>query len=179
MSQEDFEVIEQTLGAAFSAFAADGNRSVPVVLPSGPVTLTAAFVSPSYFETLGTVPVRGRLLTADDARADGPPVALISEPLWRDSFERSEDVLGRTIMVGGRPFTIVGVTPAGFPGLLQRDVGQSEAGYPQVWLPLRHAVVSLRTDGADRAVAVGRCARAPGHEPETRAGRARGSGPRG
>ncbi len=44
------------------------------------------------------------------------------------------------------PFTIVGVTPAGFPGLLQRDVGQSEAGYPQVWLPLGHALFrSART----------------------------------
>ena len=94
--------------------------------------------------------------------AERPPVVLISERLWRDSFERSEDVVGRTITVGGRPFTIVGVTPAGFPGLLQRDVGQSEAGYPQVWLPLRHAAVSVRSDGVLGAVAVGRRARAPG-----------------
>ena len=88
-------------------------------------------------------------------------MVLISERLWRDSFERSEAVVGRTITVGGRPFTIVGVTPAGFPGLLQRDVGQSEAGYPQVWLPLRPGAVSLRTDGVLGAVAVGGRARAP------------------
>ena len=176
ISQEDFEAIEQAHGEAFSAFAADGNRSVPVILPSGPVTLPAAFVSSSYFETLGTRPVRGRLLTADDARPERPPVVLISDPLWRDSFERSPAVVGRTITVGGRPFTIVGVTPAGFPGLLQRDVGQSEAGYPQVWLPLRHAVFRSARYGVLGAVAVGRRARAPRHKPETRAGGARNSG---
>ena len=139
MSRDDFDVIEQSLASAFSPFAAEGNRSVPVVLPSGPVTVNAAFVSSRYFETLGTVAVRGRLLTALDGRAEGAPVVLISERLWRDGFEMSEEVLGRTITVGDRSFTIVGVTPGGFPGLLQRDVGRSEAGYPQVWLPLHEA----------------------------------------
>ena len=176
ISEEDFDVIEQARGGAFSVFAADGTRPVPVILPSGAVTLPAAFVSVQYFETLGTVPVRGRLLTAADSRTDESPVVLISERVWRDSFETSDDVLGRTITVGGRLFTIVGVTPVGFPGLLQRDVGYRQADYPQVWLPLRHATLRSSLASRSRAVVVRGRTRPPGHEHDARAGGAGSAG---
>ena len=149
VGEEDFEAIEQEIGGVFSAFAADGNRPVPVILPSGAVTLPAAFVSADYFKALGTMPVKGRLLTPADSRGDAAPVALIGERLWRDSFEASEDALGRTLTIAGRPFTIVGVAPAGFSGLLRRDIGHGEAGHPQVWLPLRHA--SARSSQTSRS----------------------------
>jgi putative ABC transport system permease protein len=139
VDEKDFEAIEREIGGVFAVFAADGTGPVPVILPSGAVTLPAAFVSADYFKALGTIPVTGRLLTAADNRGDQAPVALIGERLWRESFEASADVLGRTLTITGRPFTIVGVTPAGFSGLLQRDIGRGEAGYPQVWVPLRHA----------------------------------------
>jgi len=144
ISEEDFEVLEHETGGLFSMFAADGHRTVPVLLPPGAVTLPAAYVSAGYFEALGTAPVRGRLLTRADNRGDAAPVALIGERLWRDSFEASDDVVGRTVTIAGRPVTIVGVTPAGFPGLRPRDIGHRADTYPQIWQPLRHAMESSR-----------------------------------
>jgi putative ABC transport system permease protein len=135
MSVGDFEVLDEHRGA-FATWAADHLKPTAVLLPTGAVTLTSAFVSATYFETLGTVAVRGRLLAAADGRAEADAVALIGEHLWRDSYQGSDDVLGRVLTVSGRPFTIVGVTPAGFPGLRQRDVRQSTRGYPEIWLPL-------------------------------------------
>src|SRR5687767_10873817 len=86
VSEQDFEVIERDLGTAFSAAAAEARRSVPVVLPPEPITAPASFVSPRYFEALGTQPAHGRLLTPYDAAPDAPAAALIGERLWRDTF---------------------------------------------------------------------------------------------
>ncbi len=145
ISLEDYHRLDERRHGAFTTWAADRTQPLPVVLPNGAVTLTGAFVSSTYFETLGTVAVRGRLLTPDDTRTEASPVVLISERLWRDSYQGGDDVLGRVVMVGGRPFTIVGVTPGGFPGLLQRDVGQSTRGYPEIWLPLQAAMTASST----------------------------------
>ena len=138
LSEQDFDAVERELGTVFSSAAAEARRSLPVVLPSEPITVPAAFVCPLYFVTLGTRPVHGRLLTPYDAAPEAPSAALISERLWRESFGASADVLGRSITIGGHPSTIVGVTPARFSGLIPQDVAQGESAIPQVWLPLRH-----------------------------------------
>jgi putative ABC transport system permease protein len=143
---DDFTTLEARRGGAFTTWAADRLQLVPVLPPTGAVTLTGAFVSSAYFETLGTIAVRGRLLTQDDARAEAAPSVVIGERLWRDSYGSAEDVLGRVLTVSGRPFTIVGVTPSGFPGLLPRDVGQSRRGYPEIWLPL-HTITAGSIQG--------------------------------
>jgi putative ABC transport system permease protein len=154
ISREDYDRLNVQRDGAFTTWAADRTQAVPVVLPSGAVTLTGAFVSSMYFETLGTVAVRGRLLTVDDGRTEASPVVLISERLWRESYQAGDDVLGRVLMVSGRPFTIVGVTPAGFPGLLQRDVGRSTREYPEIWLPLGPAVAASSRDRVTQGLSV-------------------------
>ena len=73
-------------------------------------------VSGSFFDVLGVAPVLGRLLTPDDERM-APPVAVISHGYWQRRYGGRADVLGRTITLGTRPYTIVGVTPPEFSGL--------------------------------------------------------------
>ena len=75
-----------------------------------------AWVSGRMFEVLGVTAIRGRTITeADDVRGDGA-VAVISHALWQRRFGGAGDVIGRRITVERTPFTIVGVTPAGFFG---------------------------------------------------------------
>jgi predicted permease len=82
-------------------------------------------VSGDYFRVLGLHPAAGRLLTSADETLD-PPAAVISYGYWLRRFGGSADAIGRTfIMAVGddkhtvdRTFTIVGVAPRGFFGLL-------------------------------------------------------------
>jgi predicted permease len=74
-------------------------------------------VSGSYFPVLGLTPAIGRLLgPADDRVVGESPVVVLSHSYWRTRFNLSEAVLNDTLVVNGRPMTIVGVAPAGFDG---------------------------------------------------------------
>jgi len=76
-----------------------------------------ALVSGNYFSTLGVSVAAGRNLTQEDDRAGAEHLAaVISDGAWRRWFEKSPNVVGRTMTVGGAILTVVGVAPAGFTG---------------------------------------------------------------
>ena len=75
-----------------------------------------AWVSANYYETLGLVPVVGRLLAPDDDRPGASPAAVITDNYWARKFGRDPGAIGRPLLVEGVPVTIVGVSPPGFSG---------------------------------------------------------------
>src|SRR5262249_53417165 len=82
-----------------------------------------------FFDALG-VPARdGRTLRADDERSSGNPPAVISDHLWQRRFGATRNVIGQSLAVKGRYFTLVGVMPEAFHGLTT-DTGAD------VWIPL-------------------------------------------
>ncbi len=97
---------------------------------SFPEQLRAATVSADFFQLLGAPFARGRTFSADEDRPNGPPVAVISGALWQRRFNSDPDIVGKTISLGGDPFTIVGVLGAGF------DV-QEFGPTPEVWMPMQ------------------------------------------
>jgi putative ABC transport system permease protein len=94
--------------------------------PRGEVDRAPGFIaSGGFFDVLGVRAIVGRTFTpADDRRGGGPDglVAVISYALWQSRYSGSPDVLGRSITLDGREFTIIGVTPPEFHGL---EIGQS------------------------------------------------------
>jgi predicted permease len=77
-------------------------------------------VSGNYFPLLGVRPRIGRLIAPEDDRlAGGHPVCVISYGLWQSRFGSAPGVVGRNVEINGRPYTILGVTPAGFDGTEQ------------------------------------------------------------
>ena len=74
--------------------------------------LSGEFLSDGYFAVLGVRPVLGREFTPADETLGASPVAMISEDLWRNRFDGAPDVLGQTITLDGKNFSIVGVIPA-------------------------------------------------------------------
>jgi predicted permease len=74
-------------------------------------------VSGQFFETLGVHPVLGRLLTASDDMRGCSGTAVLSYDFWQRSYGGREDILGKTILLDGHPFTILGVTQPGFSGI--------------------------------------------------------------
>ena len=72
--------------------------------------------SGGYFSVLGVGASWGRVLTPEDDSAANP-VAVLGYDYWRNALDANPAAIGQTIEVQGHPFTIVGVTERGFPGL--------------------------------------------------------------
>jgi len=89
--------------------------------------ITGALVSGNYFGVLGVEAVIGTTITEEDdvtPGSGGPrgPVAVLGHGFWQREFGGQASVIGSPLVLNGRPFTIVGVAPAGFDGT---EVGQS------------------------------------------------------
>ncbi|MDB4913284.1 MAG: Permease [Gemmatimonadetes bacterium] len=107
-------------------------RSISVNLTGGdtPERLIGNFITASALQVLGAKTAIGRLLTDDEtAIGAGQQVVVISYPAWQTRFGGKQDVLGRTVVLNGRPHVVVGVTSEHFA-----DPYSSE-----VWLPISSA----------------------------------------
>jgi predicted permease len=88
-------------------------------------------VSANYFSVLGVQPAIGSAFAPSDESPGAPRAALISEALWTRVFNRDPAVLNRTVSLNGRNFSVVGVAPKGFSGMLR-------GMQTDVWLTLPH-----------------------------------------
>ena len=88
-------------------------------------------VAGDYFAVLGVQPGLGRLLGPEDDRPDAEPAAVISWSWWQSAFGGREDILGHTLVLNFRPFTVVGVTAPDF-------LGSNADARPKLWMPLAH-----------------------------------------
>jgi hypothetical protein len=86
-------------------------------------------VGDGYFRVLGVPPARGREFLPEEARPGGPAVAILSHQFAERIFAEADAAIGRTILLRGEPYSVVGVMPRGFPGRADVDV----------WTPLRIA----------------------------------------
>ena len=75
-------------------------------------------VTGNYFQVLGVNAALGRTLLPEDDRKGAPRAAVISYLVWRRDFGEDRGVLGRTLLVHGQPYAIVGVAPQRFTGLV-------------------------------------------------------------
>jgi predicted permease len=76
--------------------------------------LQGATVTRSFLEVLGVTPQLGRNFLPEEDRADGPKAVMLSDVLWRSSFESDPNVVGRVIALDDEPYTVVGVLPRNF-----------------------------------------------------------------
>ncbi len=105
---------EQT--SAFAGMAAFATDEIRIEIDGHPEPANGQIATGNYFSLLGVKASLGRLMDTSDENMD-PPIAVISDRYWRRRFLGDPAALGKTVAVGGRTFTIVGVTPPGFAGL--------------------------------------------------------------
>jgi macrolide transport system ATP-binding/permease protein len=92
-------------------------------------------VSGNYFHVLGVEPRLGRGFREDEDQVPGRnPVVILGPDFWRHEFASNPSVLGKTILLNGAKFTVVGVAPDSFPGMLT-------FGHPDFYMPLAMAPV--------------------------------------
>lgn len=103
--------------AVFDGATAYIPSSVTVRVGAGePEDLVAYVVASNYFSLLGIEPSLGRLFIAADERAPDSANVVISRSLWRTRFASDPAVLGSSLTINNRQFTIVGVGPSRFSG---------------------------------------------------------------
>jgi len=107
-------------------------RFAPISLSNNGVNerMWSYLASGNYFDVLGVKPALGRFFTQDDDKVPGAnPVTVITYNCWQKRFGGAPDVVGNTVLINGRSFTIIGVAPRGFNG--------SEISYiPEMWFPM-------------------------------------------
>lgn len=124
---------DQTPGIAGIAAVAAGADTVSVrrqnsASESQPLNLR--FVSGNYFSLLGVQPYAGRILTGSDDSQTAPPAIVISYALWQARFAGDPSILGSTLLLTGKPATVVGITSRDFLG------ERNEADSAGLWMPL-------------------------------------------
>jgi predicted permease len=108
---------------AFSSIFAWGDQQFNMTR-SGPARFAEGlWVTGDYFKTLGVKPLLGRLIeSGDDSPGCGSAGAVISYSFWEREFAGDAGVLGRTVLLNGHVYNVIGVTPANFFGV---EVGRS------------------------------------------------------
>ena len=102
----------------FSGVAGYNIRDFKVATDEGQQRVVGQYVTGNYHALVGVPIARGRGFVAEDDRAPGGgSIAVISDGYWTRRFGRAPDVLGKTLVVGGRTVTIVGVSAPGFEGM--------------------------------------------------------------
>jgi putative ABC transport system permease protein len=108
----------RALNRSFTDVAGYDEISLNLGTLGEPRRVEAEMVSASYFGILGAHASRGRTFLADeDGVPDARPVAVVSHALWTTQFASDPNIVGRSITLNDRPFTIVGVMADHFHGI--------------------------------------------------------------
>ena len=76
--------------------------------------IQAMFVTPSFFTVLRQQPARGQLFTEAQGELGQEKVVVLTHGLWQRLFGGRDDAIGQDLRLGGEPYKVVGVLPAGF-----------------------------------------------------------------
>jgi predicted permease len=109
---------------SFSGMAVYRNRTLALVDDKEAQSVFGEKVSAEFFDVLGVKAALGRGFVRADEQAGGGPGGLkvvLSNAFWQRHFNRAGDVIGRVLMLDGRPHTVIGVMPQGFQFPIQTD----------------------------------------------------------
>ena len=120
--REHNHVFSGLIASADTPFAVRGDGVEPEIVHG-------LYATPNYFSVLGVKPALGRLIGPEDGSAESPNVAVVSWSWWKSRFNSDRAIVGRRIVAGDVPVTIVGVTQREFAGL-------EPATRQDIWLPL-------------------------------------------
>ena len=112
---------------SFGALAAYRLSTVNLDVGGAGLSVPGIETTASTFDILRTPAMMGRVLRADDESAGAPSVVVIGHDLWRAQFAGDPDIVGRLLLIGGAPVSVVGVMPPAFRFPTSH----------QLWMPLR------------------------------------------
>jgi putative ABC transport system permease protein len=127
------------MNTVFTGTAGYRDSDLPLAGDGYPELVPARFVTANYFELLGTKPVLGRTFEPGENTVGGPDVAILSYEFWRQRYGGSPQVLGTSIRLNSKSFTIVGVMPSSFGAV----------SHTALWAPFEQNVPKPYLTGRD------------------------------
>ncbi|MFL6584250.1 MAG: ABC transporter permease [Chthoniobacterales bacterium] len=114
----------RTQNRSFTAIALQRTRTFALTNENGATSGLGAKVSADFFDVIGVKPSLGRAFVREDELGNGGPggfKVVLSQNYWRKQFNGDRAALGRTFEIDRRPYTVIGVMPAGFQFPIQSD----------------------------------------------------------
>ncbi len=116
---------------SFDGMAAFLANSVTMIGPDGTAEqITSQSVTAQFFDVLGVTPIAGRTFLPSDA--DSPNTIILSEGFWRRRFGADPTLVGRSIVVAGRPQTVIGIVPNRFQ-VVPASISNAGSEPPSLW----------------------------------------------
>ena len=128
ISYPNFEELREQ-NHVFSELASSQQHDLTLTGHGEPFVVRTGVVTPEVFALLAEAPLAGRTLVPDDGRRGAAPVVILSENLWRSRFGADPNIVGSSISLDKRSFTVVGIMRAGFCS----EIGGRGQ---EVWVPL-------------------------------------------
>jgi predicted permease len=113
VSYMDFEDV-RAQNNVFTELAGNQEHDLTVTGRGEPFVADTAVVTAGLFEVLQVAPLMGRTFVPEDGRPGTAPVAIISEKLWRSRFSADPHLVGSSINLDKRSFTVIGIMRNGF-----------------------------------------------------------------
>ena len=99
---------------AFEQMAVYTDWGFSLSTSNDPLSLIGAVVSSDFFSVLRTNAMQGRTFTPDEEQPGRDQVVVIGHGLWQRAFGGNSNIIGQTLTINSRSFTVVGIMPAGF-----------------------------------------------------------------
>ncbi|HEY7161164.1 MAG TPA: ABC transporter permease, partial [Acidobacteriota bacterium] len=125
------------MNTQFEKMAAFGGTVLNLTGSGEPQQLNGVHVTAEYFPLLGIKPIIGRTFLANENEPGRNHVVILSENLWKNRFAGNKQIVGKTILLDGVQFEVIGVMPDGvYPGWPRTSGGiQFDQSYHEFWIP--------------------------------------------
>jgi len=123
----------------FEGIAAYRNTTMSLTGEGRPELVPGAQVSANFFDVLGVQPRLGRSFFEPEDHYGQHQVVILADSIWRRRFGGDPSIIGRKIILGGTPYTVVGVLPPNFEFPKQpSDMGKRLQGRMEMFRPLAY-----------------------------------------
>ena len=111
--------------------------------------ISGALVTPTLFPLLGVEPIKGRTFAREEQGKGHDDMIVISERLWQRRFNSDSSMIGKSLLLNGRSYTVIGIMPAKFefPIPLFGVQGNQFAERVDIWKPVAFTATELKDRG--------------------------------
>ncbi len=160
---------------SFSGLGATQNVTFNLTGAGDAMQLLVQRATAGVLPTLGVQPLLGRFFTPLEDSPNGPRVAILAHSLWTERFGADRNILGRTVTLDAKPYTVIGVMPPGFTFLnrlvaawtplnLDPAARWKEGNYLRVVARLKPGVAASAAEAELETIAAEEAREAPEHE---------------